>query len=216
MEVKVFPGGGFGENAYLVWRPGARDAVAVDPGAGTTDLLDFLSSSDLTVRAILLTHAHLDHVDGVASLKRATGAPVYLHPAALPHYQSVELQAAAFGMELAPPPPPDEELVGGQTLRFGSLEFEVRDAPGHAPGHVVLYSPADALAFVGDVVFSGSIGRTDLPGGDFRLLMTSIRSAVLSLPDETRLFPGHGPDTTVGHERRYNPFIAPVMGGDLA
>ncbi len=216
MQVKVFPGGGFGENAYLVWRSGAQDAVVVDPGAGTPDLIRFLASSGLTVRAILLTHAHLDHVDGVAVLKRVTGAPVYLHRDALPHYESVELQAASFGMELAPLPPPDAELVGGESLHFGPMEFQIRDAPGHAPGHVILYAPDDAIAFVGDVVFSGSIGRTDLPGGDFRLLMTSIRSAVLTLPDETRLFPGHGPDTTVGHERRYNPFIAPVTGGELA
>lgn len=216
MEVKVFTGGGFGENAYLIWRSGAADAVAVDPGAGTPDLIRFLASSTLILRAILLTHAHLDHVDGVAALKRATGAPVYLHPDALPHYQSVELQAAAFGMELAPLPPPDAELGGGDSLQFGSMRFEVRDAPGHAPGHVILYVPDAAVAFVGDVVFSGSIGRTDLPGGDFRLLMTSIRSTVLALPDETRLFPGHGPDTTVGHERRFNPFIASVTGGELA
>lgn len=216
MQVKVFPGGGFGENAYLVWRPGSVDAVVVDPGAGTPDLLDFLASSDLQVRAILLTHAHLDHVDGVALLKKRTGAPIHLHPEALPSYRSVELQAAAFGMELAPPPPPDEDLSGGETLRFGPLEFQVLDAPGHAPGHVIFHAPEDALAFVGDVVFSGSIGRTDLPGGDFRLLMGTIRSTVLTLPDHTRLFPGHGPDTTVGHERRYNPFIAPMTGGELA
>jgi hydroxyacylglutathione hydrolase len=216
MEVKVFPGGGFGENAYLVWTSSGGDAVVVDPGAGTSDLMDFLRSSDLVVRAILLTHAHLDHVDGVAALKKFTSAPVYLHPAARPHYDAVEFQAAAFGVELAPPPPPDIDLVGGETLRFGALVLQVLDAPGHAPGHVIFHAPDAAVAFVGDVIFSGSIGRTDLPGGDFRTLMTSIRSVVLSLPDQTRLYPGHGPETTVGHERRFNPFLVSVTGGELA
>ena len=216
MEVKVFPGGGFGENAYLVWTSSGRDAVVVDPGAGTSNLLEFLRPSGLVVQAILLTHAHLDHVDGVAALKKVTGAPVYLHPAARPHYDAVEFQAASFGVELSPPPPPDIDLVGGETLRFGDLVLQVLDAPGHAPGHVVFHVPEAAVAFVGDVIFSGSIGRTDLPGGDFRTLMTSIRSVILSMPDQTRLYPGHGPDTTVGHERRYNPFLVSVTGGELA
>jgi len=216
MEVKVFPGGGFGENTYLVWTATGAEAVVVDPGAGTPDLLDYLGSSGLVVKAILLTHAHLDHVEGVAALKRVTGAPVYLHPEARPHYDTVEFQAAAFGMELAPPPHPDLELTGGETLRFGSLVLQVLDAPGHAPGHVVFHLPDAEVAFVGDVIFSGSIGRTDLPGGDFRILMKTIRSTVLALPDQTRLYPGHGPDTTVGHERRYNPFLVSVTGGELA
>lgn len=216
MEVKVFTGGGFGENAYLAWRSGSSEAVAVDPGAGTPELIAFLRSSGLSVGAILLTHAHLDHVDGVAALKKETRAPVYLHPEAGPQYRAVEFQAAAFGMELKPPPPPDRTLNGGDELRLASFTFHVLDAPGHAPGHVVLSLPEDGAAFVGDVIFAGSIGRTDLPGGDFRVLMSSIRSAVLSLPDGTRLFPGHGPETTVGHERRYNPFLVPQFGGDLA
>ena len=216
MHVRVFTGGGFGENAYVAWSPARGDAVAVDPGAGTPELMAFLRESGLTLRAILLTHAHLDHVDGVASLKRATGAPVYLHPEAEAQYRSVELQAAAFGMELAPPPPPDQALRGGETVRFGSLTFRVLEAPGHAPGHVVFHAEEEGLAFVGDVIFAGSIGRTDLPGGDFRTLMESIRSAIFSLPDSTRLYPGHGPETTVGHERRFNPFLSPVTGGELA
>lgn len=216
MKVRSFTGGGFGENAYLLWDPGSRDALAVDPGAATPDLIRFVEGEELTLRAILLTHAHLDHVEGVAALRRATGAQVVLHPEAEGQYRAVALQAAAFGVQLAPPPLPDRWFRGGDVVREGTLSLEVRDAPGHAPGHVVLVHPDERFAFVGDVVFAGSIGRTDLPGGDFRTLMDSIRSAVLTLPDDTRLFPGHGPETTVGHERRYNPFLVPQMGGELA
>lgn len=216
MKIRCFTGGGFGENAYLAWDPDSGDAVAVDPGAGTPDLLRFLEGEGLTLRAILLTHAHLDHVEGVASLRSATGAPVVLHPDAAPQYRALEMQAAAFGVRIVPPPPVDRWYRGGDRVEEGTLAFDVRDAPGHAPGHVILVQPDLQVAFVGDVVFAGSIGRTDLPGGDYRTLMASIRGAVLTLPDDTRLLPGHGPETTVAHERRYNPFLVPQMGGELA
>lgn len=216
MKVRSFTGGGFGENAYLLWDAASRDALAVDPGAATPDLLRFVEGEGLTLRAILLTHAHLDHVEGVASLRAATGAPVVLHPEAEGQYRAVAVQAAAFGVQLMPPPPPDRVFRDGDVVREGTLSLEVRDAPGHAPGHVILLHPDEGFAFVGDVIFAGSIGRTDLPGGDFRTLMDSIRRVVLALPDDTRLFPGHGPETTVGHERRYNPFLVPQMGGELA
>lgn len=216
MKVRCFAGGGFGENAYLLYDPSSGDALAIDPGAGTPDLLRFLEGEGLTLRGILLTHAHLDHVEGVAALRNATGAPVSLHPDAEPQYGAATAQAAAFGVRITPPPPPDRWFRGGDRVEEGTLVLDVRDAPGHAPGHVLLVQPASGFAFVGDVIFAGSIGRTDLPGGDFRTLMDSIRGAVLTLPDDMRLFPGHGPETTVGHERRHNPFLTPLMGGQLA
>lgn len=216
MRVATFTAGPFGENTYLVWDPVSRDALAVDPGAGTAGLLDALRGEGLMLHAILLTHAHLDHVEGVGELKAATRAPIVIHPDALLQYRAVPLQAEAFGLRAPSLPEPDRTYRGGDRLREGTLELEVVDAPGHAPGHVVLVSREGGFAFVGDVVFAGSIGRTDLPGGDFRTLMTSIREAVLSLPASTRLFPGHGPETTVEHERRFNPFLAPQYGGERA
>jgi len=216
MKVFSFPGGGFAENGYLAVCPGTGHAVAVDPGAATPVMLESLREGGLELGAILLTHAHLDHVEGVAMLKDATGAPIHLHPDALAMYRSVAAQAVAFGVRLTPPPEPDREIRGGDRITFGECVLEVVDAPGHAPGHVIFHAPAAGLALVGDVIFAGSIGRTDLPGGDFRTLMESIRTAILTLPDGTRLLPGHGPETTVAHERRWNPFLVPQYGGELA
>jgi hydroxyacylglutathione hydrolase len=205
---------GFEQNGYLV-RCGGGVAVVVDPGSADP-FLTRLDAEELRLEAVLLTHAHLDHVTGIAGVKAATGAPIYLHAEARQWYDRAADQGRMFGMPVEAPPPPDHELVGGQTLRFGELSFEVRDAPGHAPGHVILYVPRLAAALVGDVVFFGSIGRTDLPGGSYPQLMQSIREAVLTLPDETVLYTGHGPATTVGHERVANPFLAGQYGGELA
>lgn len=193
----------------------ARTAVLVDPGAATDLALAAARGRGLEVAAILLTHAHLDHIEGVARAKEATGAPVHLHPADRILYDNVWSQAAAFGVPYEEQPPPDIDLVPGENVSFGGSEFEVVFAPGHAPGHVIFVSTTEPVAIVGDVIFLGSIGRTDLPGGDYRLLMDSIHRTVLTLPPETRLYTGHGPETTVGHEQRTNPFLVPVYGGDL-
>ncbi|HEX7118965.1 MAG TPA: MBL fold metallo-hydrolase [Longimicrobiales bacterium] len=216
LTVRVFTGPGFEENAYLAWRPGASSAVAIDPGAGAGALADALEAEGIALEAILLTHAHFDHIEGVAGLVERTGAPVYLHPDARPWYDRAADQAAMFGVRVAAPPAPSHALAHGQDLELAGVRVEVRDAPGHAPGHVILYIADAGLAFVGDVVFQGSIGRTDLPGGNFQQLMRSIREQVLSLPDETVLFPGHGPETTVGHERVANPFLVPQYRGGFA
>ncbi len=216
MVVRAFAGPGFGENAYLVWKAGQERAVAIDPGAGTRALIDALEAEGLRLEAVLLTHAHIDHIEGVADLVHRTGVPIYLHPEARGWYEAAAQQAEMFGVPLTPPPPPDHELAHGQVLELAGLCFEVREAPGHAPGHVILYVEEGEAAFVGDVVFQGSIGRSDLPGGDFYRLMRSIREQVLTLPDETTLYPGHGPETTVGHERISNPFLVPQYRGGFA
>jgi len=155
--------------------------------------------------AIWLTHAHIDHVLGVPRLKADTGAPVYLHPGDRVLYDHVPEQASAFGMRAAALPPPDRALAHGDRLRVGALEFHVRHAPGHSPGSVVF--EGHGMAFAGDVLFQGSIGRTDLPGGDFETLLKSIERELLTLPDSTIVYCGHGPETTVGRERRANPFL---------
>jgi glyoxylase-like metal-dependent hydrolase (beta-lactamase superfamily II) len=217
VEIRTFTGGGFGENAYLAVCEAGGACVAIDPGSGSPALLDAVDADGLELQAIFLTHAHLDHVEGVSTVRaRHPDVPIWLHPDDLGLYHGVQRQAAMFGLRAEVQPEPTDEIVPGQDLVFGDCRFEVRFTPGHAPGHVILVSEADGLALVGDVVFQGSIGRTDLPGGDFRTLMTSIREQVLTLPDSTVLYPGHGPATSVGFERAGNPFLVPHYGGELA
>jgi glyoxylase-like metal-dependent hydrolase (beta-lactamase superfamily II) len=215
MNIETYVASGFAENAYLIWQNGNTKALAIDPGDAPS-MVRTLEEESLELAAILLTHAHLDHIDGVAHLVRATRAPIYLHPQARLFYDNAAVQAAQFGMRVEPPPPPTHELPSQGMLTLAGIELEVRHVPGHAPGHVLFYNAEDKVAFVGDVVFQGSIGRTDLPGGNYQVLMSSIRDHVMTLPEETRLYSGHGPVTTVGEERRFNPFIAPMYGGSFA
>ena len=216
MQIRTFTGGGFGENAYLAVCESTGACVAIDPGSGAPMLVRTVESEGFDLRAILLTHAHLDHIEGVADVRAAhQDAPIWLHPDDLALYRGVQRQAAMFGLSVAPQPEPTDELIPGESFHFGDCAFDVAFAPGHAPGHVVFVSAPDSIALVGDVVFQGSIGRTDLPGGDFQTLMASIRREILSLPDEMILYPGHGPATTVGRERASNPFLVPHYGGEL-
>ncbi|HEU5210197.1 MAG TPA: MBL fold metallo-hydrolase [Longimicrobiales bacterium] len=216
LHVETFASGAFAQNGYIVWEDDATFAVAIDPGAAAPTMADFLVDNGLFCEAILLTHAHLDHIEGVAELVRRTGAAIHMHADDRALYDRVQQQAVAFGLEVESQPPIDATLEHGQRLRFGGIELEVRHVPGHSPGHVMFYSGEGGFALVGDVVFAGSIGRTDLPGGSMPTLMQSIRSQVLTLPDETVLYPGHGPSTTVERERVGNPFLVPNFGGSLA
>lgn len=210
LDVRRLVVGPFQSNCFLVRRPGAEEAVVVDPGAEAERIEDALQEWAAEPTAILLTHAHVDHVGAVAELKERYGVPVYLHPADRPLYERAAEQGAAFGLALRSPPPPDHELRHGQRLRLAGIPLEVRHAPGHSPGGVVLVG--DGFAFVGDCVFAGSIGRTDLPGGDARTLLRSIREQILSLPEDTVLCTGHGPETTVGREAGTNPFLTGAYG----
>lgn len=216
MEVRCFTGGGFAQNGYVAWCQGSGRCVIVDPGAAALDMVAAVKAGDAEVAAILLTHAHLDHVEGLGVIRDYTDAPTYLHPADRVMFDNLPAQAAMFGLSCPQLDPPERELEDGETFRFGDSAFDVIHTPGHSPGHVILHAQADALAFVGDLVFAGSIGRTDLPGGDYQALFRSIRQQVLTMPGETRLFTGHGPPTTVEHERTTNPFLIPNYGGELA
>jgi hydroxyacylglutathione hydrolase len=216
LNVRPFVAPGFGENAYLAWRDGSDTAVCFDPGNSVPPLLRVLGEEKLKLGAILLTHAHLDHIEGVARLVRETGAPVYLHPADRFLYDNAPRQALQFGMRVDVPPDVNHLLRHDQRLELGDVEYHVVHVPGHSPGHVLFHVAAARCAFVGDIVFQGSIGRSDLPGGDHAQLIAGIREHVLTLPPETVLFPGHGPDTTVGHEAATNPFLIPQYGGGIA
>jgi len=183
----------------------------IDPGDEARRIIESLDDWGVEPAAILLTHAHLDHIAAVSELVDRYACPVYLHPADRDLYRAAPGQAAMFGLRVAAQPVPDRELSDGQRLRFGPIEFEVRHAPGHSPGGVVF--AGHSVAFVGDCVFLGSIGRTDLPGGDTAALLRSIREAILSLPGDTVLHSGHGPATTVAREARSNPFLVGMPDG---
>ncbi len=216
LKILTFTSRAFGENAYLVRCNRSGEWAAIDPGAEAGAMAAALKEAGEPLVAILLTHAHLDHVEGVAELARRVPAPIHLHPADRPLYDAVVEQGEMFGYPVEDPPPPDADLTAGQTVAIGACALDVRHAPGHSPGHVILYSGEAGVAFVGDVVFEGAVGRTDLPGGSATELFRSIRQQVLTLPDETRLYSGHGPVTTVGRERRTNPFLSPNFPGELA
>lgn len=213
----MFTAGPFVQNTYLAWKPGKDRAVAIDAGAGVSQLISTLEAEALQLEAILLTHAHLDHIDGAAELKRfAPDAPIYLHEADQPFYDNVAVQAAQFGVRVEKLPPVDARYDLAHAVSFADIRFELSHVPGHAPGHISLFVADEGIAFVGDVIFQNSIGRTDLPGGDYQTLMQSIRDHVMTLPAATVLFPGHGPETTVERERKLNPFVAPMYGGGFA
>ena len=209
LEVVVLPNGQFAENCYLVADRRTGQAVIIDPGEEPAMFLAELDTRAWTVRAIWLTHAHIDHIMGVGAVRRATGAPIHLHPLDRPIYDALPLFGAWVGMQLEPPPPPDVALEPGKVVQVGRFAFDVRFTPGHSPGSVSFVG--HDMVFGGDVLFNGSIGRTDLPGGDYATLMASIQSQFLSLPDSTVVHSGHGPDTTIGIERLTNPFLRGVF-----
>ena len=195
-------------NAYLVADVESKQAVAIDPAWDGPVIVEQARRRGWNITQIWLTHAHFDHIGGEAGIVAALSpAPeIALHPDDLPLWQ-MQGGAPLFGIRFDAGPQPSRSLVDGQRLELGAAAFEVRHVPGHTPGHVLFYCSEEGLAFCGDVIFAGSIGRTDLPGGSYPGLIESIRTQVLSMPDTTRLLSGHGPETTVGEERLYNPFL---------
>ena len=208
----------FQKNGFVVACERTRQGVMIDPGDEVDALLDVVRDSRIDVSLILLTHAHLDHVTGVAAAKRTLGAPVYLHRDDLPLYEHVEEQGAMFGIEVERQPDVDAFYDGGPLL-FGDYEVRVHHTPGHCPGGVCLQIGARGTAgehlFVGDTLFASSIGRTDLPGGDYETLLHSITRVLFALGDAAIVHPGHGPDTTIGRERAANPFVLEYLAGGM-
>ncbi|HZN56052.1 MAG TPA: MBL fold metallo-hydrolase [Candidatus Polarisedimenticolaceae bacterium] len=212
LEILVFTYGPFAENTYVVVGPGGRSAMVVDPGIGSEPVLDVLRERRLACALIVNTHGHLDHVAGNAAFHRATGAPIAIHAADLPLLENVRLQASLYGLAAEDSPAPGLELVEGAPLPFDGTAFEVIHTPGHTPGGVCLRRGSQML--VGDTLFRGSVGRTDLPGGDWDTLVASIRGKLFALPDDVACYPGHEGETTIGRERRTNPFVGDAAVGD--
>jgi hydroxyacylglutathione hydrolase len=194
-------------NCYIVGCEETHEAVVIDPGGHPRRILQAVQESGLTVRYVLNTHCHFDHMGANAAIVAATGAPLALHPAELPILEA-RGGASWFGLPVQESPLPDVELAPGQVLQVGTLRFQVLYTPGHSPGGVTFYLEEEGVAFDGDVLFQMGVGRTDLHGGDWDTLVRSIREVLFTLPDETVLYPGHGPKTTVGREKRTNPWVA--------
>jgi hydroxyacylglutathione hydrolase len=201
----------FQENTYIVADDATREAVVIDPGAYSQAEKESLTAKidqlGLNVQHILLTHAHLDHVFGCAYLIRKYGVPVWMHPDDQPNLDTVESRAELFGFGGYEPFGPTKELATGQLFSVGSITFEVRFVPGHAPGHVAFVNHADRYVIGGDVLFRGGVGRTDFPLCSTKMLMQSIENQFFTLPDDYTVWPGHGPKTTIVHEKTTNPFL---------
>ncbi len=206
MIVETLTVGPVQANCYLVGCPETRAAVIIDPGDEAARILARVRENNLRVSHILLTHAHFDHITAAQAVAESTGAPLAIHPDDLP-LLNVGGGATAFGLPQPPIPVPQIWLSVGNVIETGTLAFSVLHTPGHSPGHVCFYERAHNTIFVGDVLFAGSIGRTDLPGGSYETLMDSIAHQLMVLPDDTVVYPGHGPATTIGAERVGNPFL---------
>ncbi len=201
MEIKTFVMTPFAMNCYVIKDGG--EAIVIDPGEATRELKAFVADDKVTM--IFNTHCHIDHSGGNAGMVAATGAPLVCHRDDLPLLRALTQQGMMFGVACEASPEPDQFIEEGDVVKVGNVELKILHTPGHAPGHVVLVG--DGFVIGGDVLFNGSIGRTDLPGGDYDQLIDSIQTKLMPLPDETIVYCGHGPATTIGRERATNPFL---------
>lgn len=212
LDVVAFETGPLQENAFLLIDRASGDAAIADPGDDGDRLIEAIDQAGARLRAIWLTHAHFDHVGAVKALRTHFRVPVYLHEKDIPLFEAGPFQAASYGLPFEGDETPTERFSEGQGLQLGGLSFTVMHTPGHSPGHVTLHG--HGIALVGDCLFAGSIGRTDLPFGNTAELGRSLLR-IVALPAETRVLPGHGPTTTIAEERRSNPFILELLSGGL-
>lgn len=192
-------------NCFLIACQKTHEAVVVDPGEEGTRILHLAKSQGVEITTVVNTHGHFDHIGANQQVIDASGAELMLHAADLPLLQNARNHAEVYGLTVNPSPDPDKLLDQGDTFAVGELSFSVFHVPGHSPGSICIL--CEGHLFVGDVLFAGSVGRTDLPGGDFDALVEGVREKLFALPDETIVHPGHGPDTTIGRERKMNPFV---------
>ncbi|HVW84636.1 MAG TPA: MBL fold metallo-hydrolase [Bryobacteraceae bacterium] len=205
---EILPVGMLACNCSIVGDENSREAIVIDPGDDISEIVAVLQRHALTVKTIVVTHAHIDHIGGATKLRALTGAPVYMHEDDSALAANLEMQAAWLGLGEAPENPGiDTAAKEGDTLRAGSIEAQVIHTPGHTPGSLSLFMPAEKKLIAGDTLFRGSVGRTDLPGGDSRQIANSIRGKLYVLPEETIVTPGHGEETSIGREKRLNPFV---------
>lgn len=207
MILETFPVGPLQCNCTILADEESREAIVVDPGDEVSRIHRRLTDLGLTLKQILITHAHIDHVGGALKLKSLTGAPIYLNEDDLPLLQMMSEQAAWLGVETPATAPPDEGLTDGLRVGLENYPAKVIHTPGHTQGSICLHFTPLKMVLAGDTLFAGSIGRTDLPGGDYNQIIDSIHTRLLTLPDETRVVPGHGPATSIGAERKTNPFL---------
>ena len=204
---EILPVGMLQCNCSIFGDETSREAVVVDPGDNISEVLDILGRHQLRVKAIVITHAHIDHIGGAQKLKAATGAPVYMNADDQPLYDHIDVQAGWLGMETPERAEIDVDAREGARIALGPAEFQVMHTPGHTQGSISLWIPAENKLVAGDTLFRDSIGRTDLPGGDMKQILRSIHDKLLALPDEATVIPGHGANTTIGRERDRNPFL---------
>ncbi len=205
MIIKELVVGPLMSNCFIFGCKESKEAVVIDPGGDADRILLSLADSELKVKYIINTHGHFDHVSANGRMKDATGADILIHPLDAPMLGMLSSNAAVFGISVENSPPCDQTIEEGETVSFGNITLKVLHTPGHTPGGISLYT--NGIVFVGDTLFSGSIGRTDFPGGDFETLISSIKTKLFNMDDDSRVLSGHGPETTIGREKRYNPFV---------
>jgi hydroxyacylglutathione hydrolase len=208
---EILPVGMLGCNCSVLGDEATREAIVIDPGDDVSKIVAILAKHGLTAKTIVITHAHIDHIGGAHKLRALTGAPVYMHEADKMLSDRLDVQAGWLGLDTPPEDPGiDTPAHEGDVLRAGSIEAQVLHTPGHTQGSISLYIPSENKVIAGDTLFEGSVGRTDLPGGDGDQIKDSIRAKLYTLPDSTIVIPGHGGSTTIGKEKRHNPFVRAV------
>lgn len=207
IQIVQLPLGPLQTNCYIMACDETNEAAVIDPSWNGRGIAEVIAEKGWQLTHILLTHAHFDHVGGLADLKRASDVPIYGHAAMATMLALAPQAAQRFQIAIEQPPPVDTFISEDDPIRVGNITLNPLYTPGHAPGHLTFYSPEHGVAFVGDALFQQSIGRTDLPGGDYATLINSIRDKLLVLPDETQVLSGHGPATTIGREKEWNPFL---------
>ena len=204
MILKRLVVGPFGSNCYIVGSESGKEGMIIDPGDEAGVILEKVKDSGLEIKSIVLTHGHIDHIGALKEVKKATGAEVAIHADEADSLQEQPL-STLLGLSYPTPPPADRSLQDGDSIEIGDLHFSALHTPGHSPGGICLLG--QGVVFSGDTLFNYGIGRTDLPGGNYNQLMNSIHTRLMTLPDDTTVYPGHGPETTIGAERRGNPFL---------